>query len=84
MFETGRVIFFPLKFIQSEENLRTLSMIQEKLTLAHAEIAFQYRDKPRWAWAMGKIRYHQGFRDRLLVYPGLKGTLLFRVLEGKG
>jgi hypothetical protein len=72
---TAQVIFFPIKFIQTTEKLIELYKTQEKLTLAHAELAFQMRAESRYNFVMAKMRYHNGFRDRWLVYKGFKNQL---------
>ena len=54
-----------------EERIR-LERLQEKLGLSLIELAYQTKDLPSFQRALSKMRYHQGFKDRWLIYPGFK------------
>lgn len=54
-----------------EERIR-LERLQEKLGLSLIELAYQTRNISPYQQALSKMRYHQGFKDRWLIYPRFK------------
>lgn len=73
---TAQVIFFPIKFNQTQENLAQLKLIQEQLHFSRVELRFQYRKLPIWQLQLAIMRYHHGFRDRwVLIENGIQKPL---------
>lgn len=60
---TAQVIFFPVKFSQSEENLRRLKYYQENLEIYHAELAYKTRGWTNWERMIYKTQSHQNIRS---------------------
>jgi hypothetical protein len=69
---TAQVMFIHTGYYPTfEESLRLYNQ-QEKLTLAHAELAFQCRNFSPAEKYLSKQRYHNGFRQRWQIFTGFK------------
>lgn len=66
------VRFFPVKFLPNDEQKMFLAKLQERLELAHAELAFQVKGLSEFQQRLAKERYHHEFRHRLKVLSGGK------------
>jgi hypothetical protein len=66
----GRVIFFPLRFIQSEEKLRELALCQEKLRYARIEFLNMVKRESPWQQQMAHARLKSIIKERLRVISG--------------
>lgn len=66
------VKFFPLKFAQTEENLKRLEALQIRLSEHHAEFANAVKGMAPGEIYLAKQRFHAGFRDHWKIYEGFK------------
>jgi len=58
----GRIIFFPLKFIQTEEKLAELLRMQNKFCEYQAELSYQSRDFNRFQQHIFRENSHNRIR----------------------
>jgi hypothetical protein len=63
----GRVIFFPLKFWQSEENLRELKAIQERLHYHRIAFLNSIKRESPWQQAIAHLRFRSFVKDSLKI-----------------
>ena len=71
---TAQVIFFSTRYNPTFEESMRLYTLQERLTLAHAELAYSCRSFSPDEKYFSKLRYHNGFRARLKLLHGFKGN----------
>ncbi len=64
---SGRVIFFPLRFIQSDEKLRELALCQEKLHYARIEFLNMVKRESLWQQQIAHARLRIIIKERLKV-----------------
>jgi hypothetical protein len=71
----GRVIFFPLKYLPGEEEIKRLQSWQDNWDLWLAKLKYDQKQANLSAFqiAISNQRYHHGVRDSWKVYPGFKG-----------
>jgi hypothetical protein len=69
---TAQVIFLNTMYFPDMEEMKRLDAIQEKLELAHAELAYATRNYSSFDKYLSKQRYHNGFRSKWRIYPGFK------------
>ena len=69
---TAQVIFLNTNYFPDQEEMRRLDQIQEKLEMAHAELAYATRSFSQFDKYLSKQRYHNGFRSKWKIYPGFK------------
>ena len=69
---TAQVIFLNTNYFPDQEEMRRLDQIQEKLEIAHAELAYATRNYAKFDKYLAKQRYHNGFRSKWKIYPGFK------------
>jgi hypothetical protein len=55
---------FITKFEQSFEKLKELEEIQLRIEMARAELSYIYRLENDYQKALGKMRFHNAFRDK--------------------
>jgi hypothetical protein len=66
----GRVIFFPMKFIQTDEILKKLEFYQEQFNLYHAQIQLDSRNMSAGEKWLFKENSHNRVRDNWKLLDG--------------
>lgn len=73
----SNVIFFPTLYNPEFTEMLRLEELQRQLNYARAELAREWqlkRFEPGEKF-LSKERFHNGFRERWLIYPGLKNKV---------
>lgn len=65
------VLFINTFYYPSHEEFVRLANLQTVLTLAHAELSYNLRNATDYQKSLSKMRYHEGFRSRLVVVNGM-------------
>lgn len=69
---TAQVMFINTCYYPSFEESMRLFNLQQRLELSLAELSFATRDYSDHEKYMSKLRYHNGFRERLKLLHGFK------------
>lgn len=64
---SGRVIFFPLKFIQTDEKLRELALCQEKLHYSRIEFINMIKRESPYQQQLAHTRLKNIIKERMSV-----------------
>ena len=70
---TAQVMFINTLYYPSFEESMRLFNLQQRLELSLTELAFATRSYSDHEKYMSKLRYHNGFRERLKLLHGFKG-----------